>query len=552
MPTTAHQSPRKDTGAAVSLIDQASFERAVTNVAKWGDTDVFPFPFENHVLHDQPGPVVALLSSMSRNFDERINSEPIHNVSLLAPVGYGGFRWATQIDSLWNAYLLALVIELAPKIEQLRVPVADEVVHSYRYQDDKDSSLFRLDSWAAFQAHTRQLAQSHSYVVTADISDFYSRLYHHRLENALRQADPGCNIANQIMEILKRLSNNTSYGLPVGGPAARILAELALNRVDRLLLAERTTSSYCRYADDYRFFVNDLPSAYRAIGILSERLFRNEGMSLQKSKTRIMTSEEYVSMLDPIEPRPGSASDFLGLHIYYDPYSATADDDYENLKERLREFDIAGLIQAELKKGRVHTGLTKRLIQALRYMDATTRLEVVTSLLDSIETLVPVVPQVMLAARAAVDDAVTQDEREQVQGKVRNLIRESHYLAQIDLNMTYMIRVLAGSHSVENEHVLIQLFESPPGFGGHAAIIRRDVLLAMARWKAAYWLSDRKNYFNSMEAWVRRAFIVASYALGDEGKHWRRSTNDSLTDFERIIRDWAAGRTSNGSWQVPI
>jgi hypothetical protein len=36
--------------------------------------------------------------------------------------GYTGFRAATQIDPLWNAYLLDVVIALGPSIEAARIP----------------------------------------------------------------------------------------------------------------------------------------------------------------------------------------------------------------------------------------------------------------------------------------------------------------------------------------------------------------------------------------------------------------------------------------------
>jgi hypothetical protein len=36
-----------------SLMDiKTAFEAAVANIARFGDTDVFPPPFENHVLFD--------------------------------------------------------------------------------------------------------------------------------------------------------------------------------------------------------------------------------------------------------------------------------------------------------------------------------------------------------------------------------------------------------------------------------------------------------------------------------------------------------------------
>ena len=279
------------------LLDNSTLRRAIDNVANWGDTDIFPLPIENHVFHDMPDRIVPLLSGMSSNFDSEINKFPVISYSTLAPVGYAGFRWATQIEPAWNAYLLACVIALEPGIENARLPVDSGKVYSYRYQQDAtDHSLFTLDSWGKFQENTRQLAEDHSYVVSVDIGDFYARIYHHSLENALLAIDRDGGVTNHIMAILSRLSNRASYGLPVGGPAARIMSELVLDRVDHLIEAEPIISTFCRYADDYRFFVDDIQAAYRSIGILSEKLLRNEGLTLQKSKTRIMKSSEYLAV----------------------------------------------------------------------------------------------------------------------------------------------------------------------------------------------------------------------------------------------------------------
>jgi len=537
----------------VPLLEQVTLRRAVANVANWGDTDLFPLPIENHVFHDRPEPTVDLLSEMARNFDSEINTFPVDSYSTLAPVGYTGFRWATQIEPVWNAYLLACVLSLAPDIENARLSEQVDKVFSYRYRPQTaDGSLFALDSWNRFQETTRRLAEEHDYVVAVDIGDFYARIYHHRLENALQAVDKSATKTKHIMAILKRLSNNTSYGLPVGGPAARILAELVLNQIDHLIITEPTMSTFCRYADDYRFFVNDVQAAYKSIGLLSEKLLRNQGLTLQKSKTRILKSSEYLSILDPPDPPRGSAGAFLNLHIHFDPYSPTAEEDYDRLKHQLNEFDVLSLLRDELVKGRIHSALTRRLVQALRYMDALPRQQAVLSLLGNIETLAPVIPQVMMAIRDCISD-LEPEFVSTVHAEIRKLIQEHHYIAQVDLNLAFMIRVLSAQQSTENELLLIQLYRSPHGFGSSPAPnVQRDIMLILARWGSTYWLSDQKNYISTAPVWVKRAFLVASYALGDEGRHWRDANMVLMGPFDRIIRDWVADRRQDSSWQVPI
>lgn len=536
------------------LLPPDAVRRAVENVAVWGDTDVFPLPIENHVMHDSGQQVVGLLNNICSDFDDRLNSTSIPSYSTLAPVGYVGFRWATQIDPVWNAYLLSLVISLAEKIEGDRIPESEQKVFSYRYRPGAtDEGLFSQESWKQFQDTTRRLAEEENFVVSVDIADFYPRIYHHRLENSLRYVDSDGGITRQIMAILSRLSNNTSYGLPVGGPASRILAELVLNRVDRLLVAEPVVNNFCRYADDYRFFVPDMQSAYRAIGFLSEKLQRNEGLSLQKSKTRIMTSAEYISTLDPPGPPEGSAAKFLGLHLHYDPYSATAAEDYERLKSQIEEFDILGLLRAEMSKGRVHPALTRRLVSALSYLDEVPRRQAVLSMLDNLEILSPVAAQVMLALRSATDAIGDDDFTELVHNRLRQLIDDSHFVAKIDLNLAFMIRALAGKKSIQNEQLLIRLYNRPHGFRSEASpTIQRDIMLTLARWRANYWLSDQKNYISTAHPWVRRAFIIASYSLGDEGRHWRDANKPTQDSFERILRDWVSSKRQSGNWEVPM
>src|SRR5665647_2890715 len=115
------------------LVDRKTFEAAVRNIAHWGNTDIFPFPIDNHIMYDSTEAVATVLLEMGAAFDSTANALPVISHSTLAPVGYTGFRWATQIDPLWNAYFLGLVLSLANEIEGARIPRAQKVVYSYRY-----------------------------------------------------------------------------------------------------------------------------------------------------------------------------------------------------------------------------------------------------------------------------------------------------------------------------------------------------------------------------------------------------------------------------------
>ena len=164
------------------MVNRAQFKsaavKAVQNVIKHGDTDIFPFPFENSTFYDKQDEIVELMIEYDKDFENYLTRFSPRNVSSLTPVSYSGFRWATQIDPMWNLYLLACVLALEKKIENSRVPKTDKIVLSYRYLPNKKSGdLFdRIFGWFQFMKHSMKLSEECEFVVACDISEFYSRL----------------------------------------------------------------------------------------------------------------------------------------------------------------------------------------------------------------------------------------------------------------------------------------------------------------------------------------------------------------------------------------
>ena len=76
-------------------------------------------------------------------------------------------------------------------------------------------------------------------------------------------------------------------------------------------------------------------------------------------------------------------------------------------------------------------------------------------------------------------------------------------------------------------------------------LITLVVTQAMAKWNTHYWLSELRRTFPTMTPWQRRLFIVSSYLLGDEGKHWLTHNKAKFNFIDELYRDWGGQRKSS-------
>jgi hypothetical protein len=528
------------------------FRLAVKNIASLGDTDVFPYPIDNAIFFDRQNEVVDLLEEMYRTqpFKDNFDRYPLVFDTELVAAGYLGFRNVTQIDPLWNALLLGTVLTIGSEIESQRLNKSDQVVFSYRYAPDEDSgSLFdREIGWHDYQQHAVKLAEDYDFVVSCDISNFYPRIYHHRLENALQRTTTNAEAIKKIIQILTELSKGTSYGLPVGGPASRILSELLLNNVDTLLATNNI--QFARYVDDFYIFASSKGEAYRHLVFLSEKLLQNEGLSLQKAKTKIVSSKEFLATSEFVEHNESLGEPervlrkFRKVKLHFDPYSITADEDYETLKQAVAEFDIVGMLRSELRKTRIHEPTARKLLTAIKALNADVQIGAVRTVLDNLERLIPVFPKVALLLKDIVRLGNGEANEEVFLG-LHKLFSETSPVVALPVNAAYAVRVLAYDPEMRTDVLLNSLYRT-----ANSIMLRRDVINVMTHRGALAWLSDKLKDYSTVGVWEKRALLVASFCLTDEGAHWRRKV--VTNKYEDIVRDWAASRKQTNVAGLPV
>jgi hypothetical protein len=273
-----------------------SLEAAVSHLCRYGDTDIFPHLPELSFVADEGKPVIAELVKLDLD-----TYTPAGAVEALAPKGRYSFRIAHQLPALDTLLLLACVIEIGEQIEAKRQPVTQSRSFSYRFSVDiKNGQIFRSDrtykDWLHKQQDTIAGNTRIRRIISTDISDYYSRINFHRLENLLDEVARGNGAARFIKKHINIIRAKQSFGLPVGGSAARLLAELALSDTDQALHDRGLFAS--RFADDFRIFLRPSDDPYEALGYLSEQLHINEGLSLNAAKTFVTLRRDYVHRLE--------------------------------------------------------------------------------------------------------------------------------------------------------------------------------------------------------------------------------------------------------------
>jgi hypothetical protein len=198
-----------------------------------------------------------------KNSARKVAELGVFNERLLAPAGPAGFRVTTKIHAFWSVYFNGLGIAIADALEDER----DPRVRSYRFKRDGGEELFdRSFSWRAFREATVAEAlgiADGAIVVQTDISSFYEHVSHHHIQNALNDLFPDGRMGNQINALVGKFSAGRSFGLPVGGQASRVLAELFLNAVDQKMTVGEFR--WFRYVDDYVLIADSNADAYRAL-----------------------------------------------------------------------------------------------------------------------------------------------------------------------------------------------------------------------------------------------------------------------------------------------
>jgi Reverse transcriptase (RNA-dependent DNA polymerase) len=522
-------------------ITDSALDWALEHAKTYGDTDIFPEIFELEAIADSWNEVKAAIQSIDVL---KWKVRPFRRC--LVPKHRFGFRISTQLDLLDFLVLTALIKEIGHKLEAQRIPIADNIVHSYRFAPESDGRMFSDKcTYRSFQKASHNACETlcPSHVVIADIADFFPRLYTHRIDNAIESSlGRGHMHATALKNLIGQWAGAYSYGIPVGSAASRLIAEVTISDIDQLLLSEGT--KYVRYSDDFRIFCSTEAEAYRYLTLIARSLIENHGLTLQQNKTKIIQVDEFRKSylrenenreLDTLSERFYELLQEIGIEDTY------GDIDYGTLskesQEAINQLNLEGILQEQIYEEEPDLSLLKFLLRRLGQLGD---MDAIDLIFNNFGKFVPVVRE-MIEYLLRLDGLSTERKAELGEWLIEIYKDKSSTAAHLEYSRMYMLRPFALDRDWNSNEQYVKLYnEALDEFSS------RELLLAMGRSNKDFWFRSRKQSLHQMTPWLRRAFIYGASCLpADEYNHWIRGINGQLDDTERAIAAWAKKKPIN-------
>lgn len=536
------------------------FKRASIEIAAHGDNDTLPFDIDTKFCGDKANELAHIAFEFYNNLKNgplkengrKITALDVFSERLIAPSGPAGFRVVTKIHPFWNIYFNGLGIAIAEKLEPLRSPRT----FSYRFKSNGDAELFDSKySWRRYKQTTIEkslLSGTEAVVVQTDISSFYNQLSHHHIENFISDlGNNGSIVAKQINALLGKFSAGRSFGLPVGGQASRILAELFLKYVD-----DAMTSSgieWYRYVDDYVLIAKTYAEAYKALSSLAHSL-ANYGLDINKTKTVFLSAKNYVDYVSAqLGDHDEESSKLRTIDLRFDPYSDTPREDYETLKETVESLEIRRLLNRELEKSIPDSFLITQIGRTMRLQEPIVALELASTLLNvhNIHAFRSSWSTIMRGIFYLRNDKNFSSISAGIDNLIDQIIFNAAHLLEVDTNLLHFLRCLRFQNNPTRSKFIHDLYIQT-----NSETIKRACIDCWRYWHDRNAFTELRNKWSRLDKNSQRLLWLASYKFGDQGNGMRAQLkansetswllgieNHELDgpQFSKVFLDWAAG-----------
>ena len=517
-------------------VNEAHFLQAALEIGQNGENDTLPYDIDASFIRDKSTDLANICFDLFAVINTKtvkdaaafVNELTIGAERLLAPSGSHGFRITTKIHPFWNLYLNGLGLAIAQANEVHR----SHRVHSYRLGGVAPEFFDRSSSWRTYKEATlaeHLLEGDGSVVVQTDISSFYEHIYHHRLENVVNDLGAkGSTVAVQVDRILSKLAAGRSFGLPVGGQCARILAEVMMTPID--LSLSDAGIIWHRYVDDFTLICGSQQDAYKALSVLSHSL-ADYGLTLNRSKTTLLSAKHYK---DYIAAQLGSDDANVALReldLHFDPYSDTARGEYEKLKNSFQSIDIQFLLDLEKEKSQPDSFILAQIGRALKFQEPAVAAQLCATLLDpkNLDSFRASWSKIMRGVYSVRSNSLFNTVFDQIDELLDNLVGAASHLLMPEANMLHFLRSIRFKRTEVRGAFVRRVYDQ-----SSSQSIKRACVDCWRHWRERASFTRLRNQWQNLGPDEQRMVWLAAGNFGDDGTHARRQLRGSLGQVWRL------------------
>jgi len=449
-------------------------------------------------------------------------------IESLVPKSRFGFRTAHQPFPVDTVLFTALVAKIADTCEVGRDEVVESRSFSYRKNAGLNHPFFieghSYKDWiSSLMFHL--FSSEYSHAIRTDISDFYMRIYRHRLENILISLSGDAPTVRRIERFLSIWRGGQSFGLPVGTDACRFLAEMALNDVDMGLVSEDYRHS--RYVDDIILLCKHGQDPYAILAHLAQTLSSNEGLSLNTQKTIIKDWNEFSqSFLDPSGEDEESKEHWATEKLFHAAYG-NEELDSEALAVLMMK-DLTKELENELMSEFWDMGHIRIILHAMRLVEDPKVSDYIRS---NLARLVPFAKDVCLLIESFHKKGIPGFEN--LAGEVVDLLL-SPRMRPLGASRAWFLEL--GVRGVANfSNADLKRLEALTEI-----LDVRQLMLLRSRLGDVNFFRNRKSRVSEIQSWAQPTFIFGARCLPkDEYLHWARSIKSRLQfPLAGLFVDW--------------
>jgi Reverse transcriptase (RNA-dependent DNA polymerase) len=509
-------------------LDEGTLQIGFDTIEHHGYSDFFPEPPEWKIVKAGWVELRALLAKMDLQ-----KYKPFLPIYAFAPKSKINLRPVTLLHPVDLILYTSLVSALIEDIEDRRVPEYENRVFSFRSESLPSALYASVPSHAQFEAEKRDRAkkQGDGYMGFADITDFYSRLYQHKVRGALDACtvdSPKLQAHPQIIEqLLRNLTHDgLSYGIPIGPAASRPLAEAALIDIDDALL--EIGADFIRYIDDFVIFASSREKVEWALRSLGGLLDKRQGLSLHAAKTKVLRCSTFLkdsggneSTEDSVEAR---FAQLIEDHFYDDADGRLLDELSEDEKEALDAVDLEAVLSEALDEDEINY---KKVAFILERLSSLNRADLIDIVLQHLPRLYPVAHAVHAFFRNI--EPIEASVRKECAKQLLSPIRASGDAQAPEFYMIWILDLFGRDPEWNQAIDLGNVFRTTS-----SQAVRRYAALALSASGNRSQALSFKEAFQFSEPLTRLALLKGSRKLGaDERKYWLKRT--SLDWFEEFI-----------------